>query len=441
MPKYIKVFDTHAAYELWSASSDFAAPSVAGCIDNTDVHYNPIEPEYVDLGLPSGALWATCNLGADSSVDPGLFFAWGETEGFTLDQVYDGVKSFNWSDYKYGYYDSQDVNSGMTKYNNEDRKFVLEPKDDAVAKKYGKKWSIPTRFNFTELMDYCNWEYTNNVYIFTSQINNKKLYLYTNYIYDGNENQGTIDYHSNMVNNYNYAYGGTNWSKSCHLGNGEEGVGSYYTYERCIGTPLRPVKQGRHKYEYVDMGLPSGTLWATCNLGADSSTDIGLYFSCGVPVGYDASNMARTRYFNEYSSYIYCPLYDYNGDHNTNGILQPIDDPAYVYLGSDWASPSPEQYEELLQCTSKDYIQDEQGNSVLRLTSNENGNTLLFPFTGFIEEQSLEDPTWGDYWTNNFEIYMYFDGDYSTGIDSWDYYIGMPVRAVNNKNVVWSAFE
>ena len=48
--------------------------------------------EYVDLGLPSGKLWATCNIGASSSEENGSYFAWAETEP---------KEYYDWSNYKY----------------------------------------------------------------------------------------------------------------------------------------------------------------------------------------------------------------------------------------------------------------------------------------------------------------------------------------------------
>ena len=82
--KYLKKFNTHAEYEL--ATLDL--PNVSYCVDNNDIHYNPYDPynghAYVDLGLPSGTLWATMNVGANSETDTGLYFAWGETTGYNI---------------------------------------------------------------------------------------------------------------------------------------------------------------------------------------------------------------------------------------------------------------------------------------------------------------------------------------------------------------------
>ena len=55
--------------------------------------------EYVDLGLPSGLKWATCNIGASSPEEYGLYFAWGETTGYTSKQVTSGVRKFDEASY------------------------------------------------------------------------------------------------------------------------------------------------------------------------------------------------------------------------------------------------------------------------------------------------------------------------------------------------------
>lgn len=55
--------------------------------------------EFVDLGLPSGTLWATCNVGATSPEQRGLYFAFGETKGYSAEQVKKGERSFDSASY------------------------------------------------------------------------------------------------------------------------------------------------------------------------------------------------------------------------------------------------------------------------------------------------------------------------------------------------------
>ena len=100
--------------------------------------------EYVDLGLPSGTKCATCNVGADKETDYGLYFAWGETVG------YSGItskKQFGWRDYKF----SKRGSNKFTKYNGTDGKEVLDLEDDAAQANMGGKWHIPTKEQIKEL--------------------------------------------------------------------------------------------------------------------------------------------------------------------------------------------------------------------------------------------------------------------------------------------------
>lgn len=101
--------------------------------------------EYVDLGLPSGILWAKCNIGADTETDAGLYFQWGDTQGYTADQVrVDTI--FDWAHYKFGTRDN------LTKYNSTDGLTTLQPEDDAAYANMGEDWSVPTEVQYKELI-------------------------------------------------------------------------------------------------------------------------------------------------------------------------------------------------------------------------------------------------------------------------------------------------
>lgn len=116
------------------------------------------EYSYVDLGLPSGTLWATCNVGAENPWDYGDYFAWGEV---TTKDYYD------WDTYKY----CKGTENTMTKYCNEseygyngytDNLTVLESEDDAATVNMGSDWRMPTQAEFQELKENCDWEWTDN---------------------------------------------------------------------------------------------------------------------------------------------------------------------------------------------------------------------------------------------------------------------------------------
>lgn len=99
--------------------------------------------EYVDLGLPSGTLWATCNVGATKPEECGDYYAWGEV---TPKDVYD------WTTYKW----CNGSDTTITKYVWAE---LIVPQDDAAYVHWGGDWRIPNHFDFYELMDECKWEW------------------------------------------------------------------------------------------------------------------------------------------------------------------------------------------------------------------------------------------------------------------------------------------
>ncbi len=108
----------------------------------------PINPTYVDLGLPSGTLWATYNVGATSPEEYGDYFAWGETEP---------KNEYTWDTYKFG-----SSNTAFTKYNETDGLTTLEAVDDAATVNWGEDWRMPTSEEQIELRTACTWEWTDN---------------------------------------------------------------------------------------------------------------------------------------------------------------------------------------------------------------------------------------------------------------------------------------
>ena len=121
--------------------------------------------EYVDLGLPSGTKWATCNVGATKPEEFGDYYAWGET---TTKETY------NWETYKYGTYDYDGDYSKLTKYNPSDSKTTLDLSDDAAAANWGGKWRMPTYEQWHELNHECYW-------VWTSSYNNSNVVGYIVY--------------------------------------------------------------------------------------------------------------------------------------------------------------------------------------------------------------------------------------------------------------------
>ena len=152
--KNLKLFDTESDYLAYRDDKEkYFKPNVPLCDDKGKIYYNyPPKPkangyEYVDLGLPSGTLWATMNVGASKANDAGFFFQWGDTIGYTADQV-GKDKQFNGGDYKW----SIDGNvSNFSKYT--DKGATLELEDDAAHVNMGGDWHMPSPTQIQELLD------------------------------------------------------------------------------------------------------------------------------------------------------------------------------------------------------------------------------------------------------------------------------------------------
>ena len=130
--------------------------------------------EYVDLGLPSGVQWATCNVGASSPEAYGGYYAWGETEA---------KPSYDWDNYKW----CRGTSETLTKYctsislGTVDNISELEDSDDVATVVWGSDWRMPTDEERNELNDFCVWEWTtlNGVrgYRATSKTNGNSIFF------------------------------------------------------------------------------------------------------------------------------------------------------------------------------------------------------------------------------------------------------------------------
>ena len=112
---------------------------------------------YVDLGLPSGLKWATCNVGANSPEEFGNYYAWGETQP---------KKNYDCASLKYSEDAPEPHYVKLTKYNTHielgpvDGKIQLEPDDDVASVNWGNPWRTPSKHDFEELISVCTWEYS-----------------------------------------------------------------------------------------------------------------------------------------------------------------------------------------------------------------------------------------------------------------------------------------
>ena len=488
---------------------------------------------YVDLGLPSGTLWATCNLGASSPEEYGDYFAWGETEPKT---------TYDWSTYKYCNGSPETMTKYCTKssYGTVDDKTVLEPSDDAATANWGSEWQMPSEEQCYELYNSSytttTWTTLNGKYgrKITSKSNGNSIFLpAAGYRYD--------------TSLYNAGSDGVYWSRSlftshssyaCSLYFYSNDIDTYY-YDRSFGRSVRPVRvqsvqtdavsnielsqtelsvkvgettqlsatvlpeNATNKnlkwessdtdvatvdqsgkvisvaggtctitcsatdgsgvkaecivtvtnpdnsgtldgHDYVDLGLPSGTLWATCNVGANSPEEYGDYFAWG-----ETTTKGGTY---NWSTYKYCQgSYDtmtkYCTDSSYGTVdnktkLEPSDDAATVNWGSGWQMPSEEQLEELYNSshttTTWTTMNGVKGKMI---TSKSNGNSIFLPAAGSRHGTSLDNAGGsGNYWSrslrtsrNDSACYLLFSSINIISGNGSRYY-GQSVRPVRVKN-------
>ena len=189
---YLSLFENEEEFNIAENEGKLLKPNVSYIKDSQTIKYRgaaAVDPsngyEYVDLGLPSGTLWAKCNVGAEKESDYGLYFAWGEVEGYSSSQVGygDGQRPFDGSDYKYASGDMCDGGE-ITKYKpGLDNLTTLLPEDDAASVNMGGSWHMPNKEQFEELINSSytttTWTTVNGINgrLITSKTNNNTLFL------------------------------------------------------------------------------------------------------------------------------------------------------------------------------------------------------------------------------------------------------------------------
>ena len=139
-------------------------------------------------------------------------------------------------------------------------------------------------------------------------------------------------------------------------------------------------------FEYVDLGLPSKTMWATCNVGADKPEDNGLLFQFGHIDGYkymDENHKFKTNAQNleDGSAREYIPITSSGKIYKENEILDFADDVAHINMGGKWKMPTKYELEELMDNTTHDVV-TVNGVKGMMFTSIINSKQLFIPFAG-----------------------------------------------------------
>ena len=157
-------------------------------------------------------------------------------------------------------------------------------------------------------------------------------------------------------------------------------------------------------HEWVDLGLPSGTLWATCNVGAEMPEDYGDYFAWGETQPKDIYNESTYQHCIDNDSLLtkYCFKSELgnNGFTDTLSYLLPEDDAATVHWGNGWRMPTKKEFEELCNNTTITWTTKNNVNGMLFAANN--GNSLFLPVAGFRYGSSLSRAgSDGFYWSKS----------------------------------------
>lgn len=154
---------------------------------------------YVDLGLPSGTLWATCNVGASKPTDYGNYYAWGETKTKT-----------SFFEENYSFYGTPST---------------LPLYSDAANASWGGAWRMPTKSEFDELMSYCNWNKTSDGFYVTGP-NGRSIFLPA----------------AGNAGGRQYAFAGFYWSSTIDAKETKAAFALFF-YEFTFETTLRRIKE------------------------------------------------------------------------------------------------------------------------------------------------------------------------------------------------------
>lgn len=355
--------------------------------------------EYVDLGLPSGLLWATCNVGANSPEEYGNYYAWGETE----------TKSEYTEENSVTYGRQMNDISGNAQF-------------DAATANWGDGWRMPTKAEMQELLEKCTFEWTAENGVYGQNVtgpNGNSIFLpasgeclgesfsncgYSTYSWISTPCDGNSNASEKLICHYNVHYA----------------IGLSMRYD---GITIRPVSGGNftgpeeqpeepetpdyNGHEYVDLGL--SVKWATCNVGATAPEAYGNYYAWGdvkTKSSYTSSN---------YSTYN-LEITDISGNAQY--------DAATANWGGDWRMPTKDEVNELRNnCTWTWTTQNSvNGYNV----EGPNGNSIFLPAAGYYSYQSFKDAgTRGFYWTSS---------DYINDFGIDNYAVSLTIKSTSYNN-------
>ena len=380
-------------------------------IERIEVKYDEARADTaVDLGLPSGLKWAKFNIGANAPEEHGGYFAWGETTEKNV--------------YSWGWYLCKESECGtwadpFIKNYQSAGTYILGPAYDAAHIQWGGSWRMPTQDDFKELTENCTSEKTtvngvsgyrytgwngNSIFLPDGQIKNGpnltsdvfKSAYWTSYCMCfsfSTAQQASAFAPNGNLSKIDRAYGlairpvndaSTGSDIDGYVVHRTDGAVDYYTFQEVDHIEAYLEKEydpnAPSDGDYIDLGLPSGIKWASCNLGGVNPSDFGNYYT-----GYSA-------YMKE------------------------------VAAPEGYRIPGSANFEELIEnCEVKTVTYNNvQGNM---FTSKINGNKIFLPFAGWYDDKKNYYSYDGRYWSfsrkaaagyhDYFHYYLYLSNDYA----------------------------
>lgn len=380
--------------------------------------------DYVDLGL--SVKWATYNVGAKSIVEIGDYFAWGEITPYNI-----ALTAKNY-DYMFNRCSPDNILSSIF---------------DAVSKNWSKSWRMPTLEEQEELIYNCDWLWVDNLngssvsgYYVVSKESNKAIFLpWSSYIPHEdylNPQDGRTYYWSSwaglgdqwkdnkgaacmrlIILDSSLDQGG--YVASADFMNRADGlcirgvVGDANEYIPDEGFTLDEAESERQGvsvsgtiagHTYVDLGLPSRTLWATYNLGASLPSEYGDYYAWGEIETKDYYHDDTYKFYDESRKLTKYCFYNHLGYPDAKSILDPEDNVVLINWGSNWTIPTEEQFMELAKYCSisrKDVYLNGKQIIGYQCKSKINGYVIYIPCAGWEYRDVPNNHMFAMYWSCN----------------------------------------
>ena len=363
--------------------------------------------KWVDLGLPSGIRWATCNVGASSPTQAGKHYAWGEIKSKT---------SFSQENSKTWRKKLPDIGGN--------------PEYDAARANWGGNWRMPTRDEWKELEEYCHWERTTQNgrfgYLISSNKTGNSIFLPVTGLTNGAklEQVNTNAFYwtstpKSLITAYHFIFG----YEDHYTGFSDRGTGG------CI----RPVSERAEKsldvphsgeingHLWVDLGLPSGTKWATCNIGAKSAEIYGDEYKWGeVKTPQEVTSIRNKT----------------DGKEMTDISGRAKYDVATAKWGATWRIPTKTEMKELVENCTWEWT-NIRGRNGYKVSSKVNGNYIFLPCEGDYRTSGIK----GSYWTsspmpndgyNTYAYHLTFGNNSKPSVNVTGRYNAKRIRPVSN---------